>query len=424
MAAKLRELQEKLYVKQNNLASIFEQAKKSDGTYDFTKAEQFANLADGRDAREAQVACLDMIKQLEGEVNDLHDEVVTLQNIAEKEAKLTKQIQDRKKVTEEHLYPTSGGLETKAPQLSLGEMVKRAWPEEGVQGKGNFVREFKHFELKALMSTAAGWAPEATRIPRIAEFAHRPLQVTDLFPVGNTSQYAIPYMEETTSTNPAQETGEGLAAQEAEIAATPRTVIVRKIPVYITVTDEQLADVDIVASLIDARLRFFVQQRLDYQLINGNGVGVNILGLLATGMGAQARGGDPIPDAMYKGATKVRVTGRAVPSAHIVHPDNWTSVRLLRTNDGIYVWGNPSETGPMRMFGIPVVEADMMPLNTSIVGDFTNMAQLWLRQGVEIEAGWINDGFVTGIQAIKATLRAALTVYRPSAFVAITGLNL
>src|SRR5262245_25184186 len=158
-------------------------------------------------------------------------------------------------------------------------------------------------------------------------------------------------------------------------------------------------------------------QRLDSQLINGNGTAPNMAGILNTaGIQTQAKGTDPIPDAIYKAMVKVRVTGRATPTAVIIHPTNWQDVRLLRTADGLYIWGHPSESGIMRIFGVPVVEADVIALGTALVGDFANMSTLWTRQGVAVETGFINDDFVRGRQAIRVTLRAVLTVWRPQAF--------
>jgi hypothetical protein len=422
MPTRLQELEAQWGAKAAQLETILEQAKKSNGEYDFTKAEAFAHMA-GRE--DAQAVCREMFTTLNKECDALYNQAKTQRDVEEQEARIKQMMADRKRVVESHVH--AGGSEPGQPVMikSLGTLVREDVGDGGFFTKGgNYVRTFQHFDVKTLMTTSAGWAPEAMRIPRIAEFAHRPIQVTDLFPMNPTTQYAVPYMEETTSTNTAQETTEGSSALEATIAGTARSVTVQNIPVYMRVTEQQLDDVEIISGLIDTRLRFFVQQRFDSQLINGNGVAPNILGLLAASIGSQARGTDPIPDCLYKGATQVRVTGRAVPSAHVVHPDNWSNVRLMRTTDGVYIWGSPSEAGPMRMFGVPVVEADVMPLNTSVVGDFTNMAAVWIRRGVEVEVGWINDDFVKGIRAIKASLRACLTVYRPAAFVACTDLDL
>jgi HK97 family phage major capsid protein len=274
-----------------------------------------------------------------------------------------------------------------------------------------------------LMSTGAGWGPETISIPRWIEFAHRPIQVTELFPVGNTSDYAVMYQEETTSTNAATGVGESGTYPESTIIFTKRTVLVKKVATYIGVTDEQLADVNQVASLLDNRLRFFVNQEFDRQLMVGDGLGDNMQGLINTpGLQTQARGGDPIVDAVYKGVVKCRVTGRSQPNAIVLHPTNMQDVRLMKDANGNYIWGAPSDAGVLRMWGIPIVEADLLTLGTGVVGDFANMSQIWMRMGVEVLTGYINDQFIKGQQAIRATMRACLTVYRPTGFCSVTGL--
>src|SRR5690606_34843391 len=111
-------------------------------------------------------------------------------------------------------------------------------------------------ELKTLMETSAGFEPESTRTGRIVEFATRPIQVTDLIPQTTTSQSSVKYMEETTFTNAAAETAEGSAYPEAALQYTERVSIVRKIPVFLPVTDEQLEDEPQVRGLVDNRLMF------------------------------------------------------------------------------------------------------------------------------------------------------------------------
>ena len=58
---------------------------------------------------------------------------------------------------------------------------------------------------------------------------------------------------------------------------------------------------------------------------------------------------------------------------------------------------------------------------TMIVGDYVRFAGLHMRQGVEVQVGYVNDDFTDGRVTIRAGARAALVHYRPAAFTAVTG---
>lgn len=279
-------------------------------------------------------------------------------------------------------------------------------------------------ELKTLFQTTAGWAPESTRTGRVVDFATRPVQVTDLIPMTTTTQAAVVFMEETTFTNTAAERAEGIAYPEATLALTERSSTVRKIAVFIPVTDEQLEDEPQVRGYLDNRLPFMLRQRLDSQILNGDGIAPNLEGILnVTGIQTQAKGTDPVPDAIYKAMTKVRVTGRAMPTAVVLHPNDWQDIRLLRTADGIYIWGNPSDAGPERIWGLQVAQSDAITENTGLVGDFATYVELATRRGVDVQVSNSHSTFFTeGKQAMRADTRVALVVYRPAAFCTVTGI--
>lgn len=295
------------------------------------------------------------------------------------------------------------------------------------QGKVDIDVDFgtmaKVLGLKAIMTTAAGFAPESTRIGVIVQDEQRPVEVLDSIPVYSTAQAAVVYMEETTFTNAAAERSEGAAYAEATLVFTERSETVRSIGVSLPVTDEQLDDVDGLRDYVDGRLVFMTRQRADSQVLVGDGNAPNLRGTLnVSGINTQAKGADSTPDAIYKGIVKVQVTGRAQPDLAIIHPNDWQDVRLLKTADGIYIWGSPADAGPQRIWGLPVIPTTAVTEDTAIVGDYARHSGLFVRRGVEVQVGYVNDDFLDGRVTLRAGMRAAMVHFRPSAFTSVTGL--
>ncbi len=277
--------------------------------------------------------------------------------------------------------------------------------------------------MKTDFTTSAGWSPESVRTGKVVLDAQRPIQVIDTVPGGQTGQAAIVYMEETTFTNAAAGRSENAAYAEATLATTQRSVTVESVGTSLPVTDEQLADEPQVRSYLNMRLGFMVRQRVDGYILTGSGSTPIIRGFNnLSGILTQALGGDNVPDAFYKAMRQVRVTGRAMPNVNYIHPTDWQGVRLLRTNDGLYIWGNPSEAGPLRLWGVTVVETDAQTLGTGLAGDAANFSQLFMRQDLTIEIGFVDDDFLDGRQTFRAGVRVALVGYRPQAFCQVTGL--
>jgi HK97 family phage major capsid protein len=313
--------------------------------------------------------------------------------------------------TAEIKYRTFGELVVDAKEYKAAD-VRRTGVTMFVEGVG----------IKTLMETSAGFAPHSPRTGLLVEAVTRPIQILDLIPTRPITQAADKYMEETTRTHSAAEKAEGVAYAESVFVWTERTQLVEKITDSIPVTDEQLEDASQVAGLLDSRLRFGLRQRLDLQVLVGDGTSPNLKGILDHSIGSQAKGVDPTFDAAYKALTAVRVTGRAVPNAFIYHPNDWQDVRLMRTADGQYIMGNPSQPGATTLFGLPVVVSDAITENTALTGDFANFCYIGERRGIEVAVGYVGDQFKEGKRTIRADLRACMTVTRAAAFCKITGL--
>jgi HK97 family phage major capsid protein len=170
-----------------------------------------------------------------------------------------------------------------------------------------------------------------------------------------------------------------------------------------------------------------LQLALETQVITGDGTGENFTGILNSNINVQALGTDNVLDAIFKGRTLVRVTGKARPTAVVMHPTNWQAARLARENSatgtlGGYLMGPPSMVGANTLWGLPVVESEAITLNTALVGDFSMGCTLFDREQAVVRVGFVNDQFIRNMQTLLAELRAAFIVWRPTAFTKVTGI--
>ncbi len=408
-----------LEAKMKRLEAAFATAKIGDGVYDFARVEELKELSPEDRVKR--------IHEWDAEVNTMAAEVLEMQKLEDIERGVKSRSTSDGQMT--HPEPTDKGKGSEKEELiPLGQQIADSKAYKAfIESGGSKAHPRGSLEvavsLKTLFETTAGWAPESTRIPRVIEAVTRPIQVTQLIPPGQTGQAAVVYMEETTRTHAAAERAEGAAYAESTFALTQQTSNVRSIGDSVPVTDEQLDDVPQVESYLNNRLGFGVAQRLDSQILVGNGTAPNLRGILnVVGIQTTALGAEPVFDAAYRAKRLVTITGRAMPNAYVFHPNDWEAIKLTRTADGIYILGNPADAGPQRLWGLPVTESDAITENTGLVGDFANFSQLFERMGLDIQVGFSGTQFVEGERTIRATVRVAFAVYRATAFCTITGI--
>lgn len=408
----VKELQELLNAKRAELAAIFEKAKtKVDGQDRYNLDEK--QLDDVR-ARNAEID--DLAKQLE--------DAKSMDDIYQKNAQALRE--GNRPAAQLPMNNSGTAPEPRKQMKSLGELFVESDAYKNRQRKRDInvqLPDFDYLAMKTLMETGAGFAPQSIRTGRIVEYAHRRPVVADLIPQTPTDQAAVVYMEETTFTNNAATRSEGGQAGESALAYTERSKTVREIAHFLPVTEIQIEDAPVVEGVINNRLLTMLDLVEETQLLTGDDNAPNLGGFLTIVTQAQAKGADPTPDAIYKGMTKVRATGFAEPSAVVIHPNDWQDIRLLRTTDGIYIWGNPSEAGPERIWGLPAVITTAETENTALLGDFQLYSEIFRRRGANIKVSDSHsDYFIKGKLAIRADKRLALAIYRATAFCKITGI--
>jgi len=407
--SKVAALREEIIAKQKALGALFE-----------AKPE--------RDFSEEEVTDL---RAKNADLNDLGERLAAAQEIEE--------IATKHAVKGALILPgsASGGSGPSAPEAvkTLGQMFveSAAFKQfDPTQKRGPSVEiDLSEISAKAALYGVktvldeAGFVPETTRIPGLmVKPGEQQPSVASLFAAGRTVQTTIVYMEETTTTNAAAETAEKADKPESALAFTERTSLVRKIATVLPVTSEMMEDAAQMADYVNGRLGQFISYREDSQLLVGDGNAPNLRGLLnVVNVQTQAKGADPTPDAFFKAITKVATSSYLPADGGIIHPLDWQDVRLLRTSDGVYIWGNPADSAVARIWGVPLVVTTAITQNTGIVGAFKAAGQIFRRSDVTFAVSDSHsDFFIKNQLMIRAEERLALVIYRPTAFCMITGI--
>lgn len=288
-------------------------------------------------------------------------------------------------------------------------------------------------ELKTLItgesSTSGGAFIEPDRQAGMVDLARRPLVVADLVNVATTDSDLVEWVEQTSRTNAAAETAEAIAtgdgsgaAPESAIAWAIKSTDVRDITHFIPATKRALADAGQLASMIDMELRDGVRERLDGQMVNGNGTAPNLRGILnAAGLLAQALGADSRSDAIHKAMTQIRL-GFREPTDLLIHPSDWEQTVLEKDAQGAYIYGPPSAPSRRSVWGLNPVVSPVIPVGTALVGNFRQGATLWLREGLSVAMSDSHSDFFTRrMVAVLAVMRGAYATVRPTCFCTVTG---
>jgi HK97 family phage major capsid protein len=271
-------------------------------------------------------------------------------------------------------------------------------------------------------------------------FYERPLSIRDIVASGNTTSDTIEYVRLVSTTNNAAVVPEATTTAAVGSGApvvTPEaagikpesgfvfekdTTTVKTVAHWIPATKRALSDAAQVRTLIDSFLRYGLEEALEDELVGGDGTGEHFLGILNTsGVQTQAApvAGQDVFDVTRMARRKVRIGGRANPSAFVFNPIDWEDVELRRDANGVFYGAGPFAMTPARLWGLPVIESEAIPAGTAFVGDW-NYAVLYDREQASIQVTDSHaDFFIRNLVAILAELRAAFAILRPPAFVRI-----
>jgi HK97 family phage major capsid protein len=297
----------------------------------------------------------------------------------------------------------------------------KAFAESGFARK-----ERARIETKATLtnSTAAaagslGAGLQTTRLPGVVELPQRPMTIRSLLAQGNMDGQSIEFLKEHSRTDNAAMVAEGAAKPQSDFRLELVSTSAKVIAHHMKVSRQTLSDVSMVRSMIDNRLSYGLDLKEEDQLLNGDGTGQNLLGIVpqATAYvsplaGADTQSIDKIRLMMLQAALAL------LPADGIVlNPADWAWIELLKDTTGRYIIGQPQGTIGASLWSLPVVPSMAMTIDKVLVGAFRTGAQIFDRWETTIETGYENDDFTKNLVTILGEKRLALATYRPGAFI-------
>lgn len=322
----------------------------------------------------------------------------------------------------EQKFDRRGGEEDE--NLSAGERFVNADEfkafAEQKRPRGRAIVEVK--DITSLTTNAPGSVGTLVQPQRVGpvNLPQRRMTIRALLAQGNISTSSIEYDRETGFTNAAAPVAEGAAKPQSEIQFSEETAQVRTIAHWMRTSVQILADAPALRSIIDNRLRYGLSYVEEAQLLNGDGTGQNLEGLVTAATAYAAPGGlaaGQLIDTLRLGALQVALA--EYPANGIVlNPIDWAYIEMLKDGQNRYLIGNPQGTLNPTLWGLPVVATQAMTVDKFLVGAFDLAAQLFDRQDATVEVSTEDqDNFVKNKVTIRAEERLALAIYRPEALV-------
>ncbi len=289
-------------------------------------------------------------------------------------------------------------------------------------------------EDDALAGVDDEFAPQAIRLPGVAvPVLFQGNNIAPTFLQGTTNSNAIPYMVETVTSEGAVEVLEGGAKTAADISFAESSTPVENIAVTLQVTNQLLEDEGFMRAYVQGRLRLFVGNREDLQLITGDGVAPNLEGILTIagvgtagnfGIAAAVTDNTVAVDGVYDAIVDVQQAFLDASSIGMAAA-TWAIYQLAKDGNSQYLLGGPGSTAPPRLWGVPVTRNERFPAYAAAnepIAVWAREAAMVVRRNALTLA--VSDShastFTSNVLTFRAEQRVAFPIFRPAAISVIT----
>jgi HK97 family phage major capsid protein len=264
------------------------------------------------------------------------------------------------------------------------------------------------------------------RVPGIVMPGLQRLTIRDLVPSFPVDSNMIAFAKETSSTNAAApQAGENVLKAESALAFSLLNSPVQTLAHWIPASRQIIDDAPALEAYVNSRLVYqlkFVEER---QLLNGDGVGSDLSGLILNSTPfdtTQTISADTMIDTIQRAITQTNQDSNLEADGIVLNNLDWAAIQLIKTtgtaSSGQYIYANPHNAAPAQLWGLPVVPTKSMARGNFLVGAFRMAAAIWDRDDATVEVSREHaDFFIRNMVAILCEERLALTVFRPEALI-------
>lgn len=359
--------------------------------------------------RDVEKKAADLLMKAEAAVKANGDIAPELKSALEKQAATIEALNARMREIEQKGVSSAPAVETR----TIGEQF--AATEQFKAMRGDSQTERCRVEVKNTI-LSNGNAVLAQQMPGVTGGAFKPLAVYASLSHAPASGNTVEGIREASWTNSAAEVSEGALKPESGLTFEPHDYPVRTIAHWLKVSKNLLTDSGAVAAYIDNRLTYGVMERVDRQIMVGNGTNPNLSGILDSGNYTvyTPTSDDNLIDAINRAKWQLRAAGWLPDNAY-VNPADWGAMELQKGSDGHYLNGLPGVMLTTQPFGVRVIPSPFVPAGQFAIGAFNRAVTIWDRQSVVVEAGYADDDFIKNLVTLRAEMRLALEISTPSA---------
>ncbi|MBH3412942.1 phage major capsid protein [Pseudomonas putida] len=279
--------------------------------------------------------------------------------------------------------------------------------------------------MKEMKVTSAGIVAPVYA-PVIQPGIRQELRIRDLLTSIPVTGQQYTYFREKLHTRGAAPVAEGGLKPTSNVTFEPVTDRVKKLAVWMPVTDEALDDVPQMFAYLQQLLRYDLKLEEEAQILKGDGTGENLPGLMTqatTYDTALSKAGDTAIDLVRRAIYQVRKQSQMSADGTVMTELDWMNIELQKDGENRYLFANLQGLVTPILWGRPVITSDSMDEGDGttggefLVANFARSTTLFDRMSFVFKMGLINDQFIKNERALLVEERLGLGVRRKEALV-------